>query len=257
MNVLVACEFSGRVRDAFAALGHYAVSCDILPSEVPGEHIQGDVRDVLDWGWDIMVAHPPCTFLATSGNRWLGRPGRAAAIEDALSFVRELLSAPIPRIGLENPRSLISSRIRPADQLIQPWMFGHGEVKATCLWLKGLPKLVPTAFVQGREARVHRMAPGPNRWRERSRTFTGVAAAMAAQWGSLGVEGAKPHLGGEVPRPGAGEGAWAEPLPPGEGQGCGARGGSLESFARGGSEKGRCSLAGAASAAREIEGGAA
>lgn len=182
MRVLVACEFSGVVRDAFGALGHVAMSCDLLPSETPGAHYRGDVRDVLDNGWDLMVAHPPCTHLAVSGARWFAEKREEQA--EALAFVRYLLDAPIPRIALENPVSIISSRIRKPDQIIHPWQFGHGETKATCLWLKGLPPLVPTDIVDGREPRVHRMPPGPNRWRERSRTLTGIAEAMAEQWGS-------------------------------------------------------------------------
>lgn len=184
MRVLVACEFSGVVRDAFAARGHFAMSVDLLPTERPGLHFQGDVipiayRD----GWDLMIAHPPCTHLAVSGARWFRekREEQAAALE----FVRRLLDAPIPRIALENPVSIISSRIRRPDQVVQPWMFGHGETKATCLWLKGLPPLRPTQIVDGREARVHKMAPGPDRWRERSRTLQGIAEAMADQWGSV------------------------------------------------------------------------
>lgn len=181
LRVLVACEYSGRVRDAFLARGHDALSCDLLPTEVPGPHYQGDVRDVLGAGWDLMIAHPPCTHLAVSGARYFYRK-RAEQLE-ALDFVRLLFAAPIPRIALENPVSVISSRIRKPDQIIQPWQFGHGEVKATCLWLCGLAPLVPTAIVAGREARVHRMPPGPDRWKERSRTFQGVAEAMASQWG--------------------------------------------------------------------------
>ena len=180
-RVLVACEFSGTVRDAFAAKGHDAWSCDLLPSETEGQHIQGDVRAVLGDGWDLLIAHPPCTHLAVSGARWFHLKQREQA--EALEFVQALLDAPIPRIALENPVSIISSKIRKPDQVIQPWQFGHGEVKATCLWLKGLPKLRPTNVVVGREPRVHRMPPGPNRWRERSRTFAGIAAAMADQWG--------------------------------------------------------------------------
>lgn len=182
MKVLIACEYSGAVRDAFRALGHDAMSCDLLPTEVEGPHYQGDVFDVIGEGWDLMVCHPPCTDLAVSGARHFpakiadGRQGRA------LDFVRRLLDAPIDRIALENPISVISSKIRKPDQIIQPWMFGHGEVKATCLWLKNLPLLTPTDIVDGREARVHRMPPGPNRWKERSRTLPGVAAAMASQW---------------------------------------------------------------------------
>ena len=181
MKVLVACEFSGVVREAFRSRGHDAWSCDLLPSEVDGAHFQKDVRDVLDMEWDLMVAHPPCTHLAVSGARWF-KDKRQEQI-DALDFVNALLLANVPRIALENPISIISSRICKPDQIIQPWQFGHPETKATCLWLKGLPKLVPTNIVEGREARVHRMAPGPDRWKERSRTLPGIAAAMAEQWG--------------------------------------------------------------------------
>ena len=182
MRVLVACEYSGRVRDAFRAVGHDAVSCDLLPTEIPGPHHVGDVRDILQDGWDLMVAHPPCTHLAVSGARWFHAKQREQA--EALDFVRLLLDAPIPRIALENPVSIISSRIRKPDQVIQPWQFGHGETKATCLWLKNLKKLTPTNIVPGREPRVHRMRPSPDRWKERSRTFDGVAQAMAQQWGA-------------------------------------------------------------------------
>jgi site-specific DNA-cytosine methylase len=182
MRVLVACEYSGVVRDAFIARGHDALSCDLLPTEQPGPHFQGDVTELLKHGWDLMIAHPPCTHLAVSGARWF--KDKLTEQADALDFVRALLAAPIARIALENPVSIISSRIRKPDQIIQPWQFGHGETKATCLWLKNLPKLQPTDVVDGREARVHRMPPGPDRWKERSRTFTGIAAAMAAQWGN-------------------------------------------------------------------------
>ena len=178
---LVACEYSGRVRDAFLSRGHDAVSCDLLDTEVAGPHYKRDVTDLLGDGWDLMVAHPPCTHLAVSGARWFKE--KRAEQEEALEFVRLLLSAPIPMIALENPISIISSRIRKPDQIIQPWQFGHGETKATCLWLKNLPKLHPTNIVDGRENRVHRMSPGPNRWKERSRTFEGIAEAMADQWG--------------------------------------------------------------------------
>lgn len=181
MRVLIACEYSGIVRDAFAARGHYAVSCDLLPTEQPGNHHPGDVREILHSGWDLMIAHPPCTHLAVSGARWWKEKQEEQA--QALDFVRLLLDAPIPKIALENPISIISTAIRKPDQIIQPWQFGHGETKATCLWLKNLPPLMATAIVEGREARVHRMPPGPNRWKERSRTFPGIAAAMAAQWG--------------------------------------------------------------------------
>lgn len=180
MRVLVACEYSGRVRDAFTALGHYAMSCDLLPTEVPGLHYQGDVKDIINDGWDVMIAHPPCTHLAVSGSRWFKNKQKEQA--ESLDFVRYLLAAPIPKIALENPISVISSKIRKPDQIIQPWQFGHGETKATCLWLKGLPKLMPTNIVEGREARVHKMAPGPNRWKERSRTYEGISRAMADQW---------------------------------------------------------------------------
>jgi site-specific DNA-cytosine methylase len=181
VKVLVACEYSATVREAFKAKGHYAMSCDLLPTEIPGEHYEGDVRDILHDGWDLMIAHPPCTHLAVSGARWF--KDKREEQREALAFVQELLDAPIPRIALENPISIISSKIRKPDQIIQPWMFGHGETKATCLWLKNLPDLVPTNIVDGREARVHKMAPSPDRWKERSRTFTGVAQAMAEQWG--------------------------------------------------------------------------
>jgi hypothetical protein len=181
MRVLVACEYSGIVRDAFAALGHDAWSCDLLPTERLGNHINGNVLDHLHRGWDLMIAHPPCTHLAVSGARWFKDKTREQA--DALDFVRRLLDAPIPRIALENPISIISSRIRKPDQIIQPWQFGHGETKATCLWLKHLPKLVPTNIVEGREARIHKMPPGPDRWKDRSRTYGGIADAMAQQWG--------------------------------------------------------------------------
>jgi site-specific DNA-cytosine methylase len=184
MKVLVACEFSGVVRRAFRARGHDAWSCDLLPAEDASPfHIQGDV---LRWigthdHWDLMIAHPPCTHLSVSGARWF--KDKLTEQAEALDFVRALLSAPILRIALENPISIISSRIRKPDQIIQPWQFGHGETKATCLWLKGLPPLAPTNIVPGREARVHRMPPGPDRGKERSRTFEGIAAAMADQWG--------------------------------------------------------------------------
>ena len=182
-RVLVACEYSGVVRDAFLARGHDAMSCDLLPTDAPGPHYQGDVFDVIGDGWDLMVAHPPCTHLSVSGARHFAAKiadGRQGA---ALDFVRALLAAPIPRIALENPISIISSKIRKPDQIIQPWQFGHGETKATCLWLKGLPKLTPTDIVEGREARVHRMPPSPDRWKLRSTTFAGIASAMATQWG--------------------------------------------------------------------------
>lgn len=185
MRVLVACEYSGAVRDAFRALGHDAMSCDLLPTDAPGPHHQGDVRDVLHDGWGLMVAHPPCTHLAVSGARHFAAKKASGVQDEALDFVRLLMAAPIPRIAIENPISIISSRIRKPDQVIQPWMFGHGETKATCLWLKGLPKLTPTNIVPGREARIHKMPPSPDRWKKRSETFQGIADAMAQQWGAL------------------------------------------------------------------------
>jgi hypothetical protein len=184
VKVLVACEYSGTVRDAFRARGHDAMSCDLLPTDAPGPHYLGDVRDVLGDGWDLMIAHPPCTYLSVSGMHWTRRGLRDPQLtEDALAFVRLLMDAPIPRIAVENPVSVISSRIRKPDQIIQPWQFGHGETKATCLWLKGLPALKPTNVVDGREARVHRLPPSADRWKIRSTTYAGIAAAMAAQWG--------------------------------------------------------------------------
>lgn len=186
MRVLVACEFSGVVRDAFARRGHDAWSCDLLPSEAPGKHIQGDaIRAIWDpRGWDLLIAHPPCTYLAVSGARWW--KGREKEQERALQFVKDLLYAPIFRIALENPIGRISTAILKPDQIIQPWQFGHGEVKATCLWLKNLPKLQPTNIVEGRIARVHREPPGADRWKNRSRTLVGIAEAMADTWGPLG-----------------------------------------------------------------------
>lgn len=181
-RALIACEYSGRVREAFRAVGWDAWSCDLLPAEDGSQyHVQGPVEPLLDQGWDLMIAHPPCTHLAVSGARWFKDKQQEQA--EALDFVRLLLDAPIPKIALENPVSIISSRIRKPDQIIQPWMFGHGETKATCLWLKGLPPLKPTNIVEGRENRVHRMPPSPDRWKERSRTYQGVADAMAQQWG--------------------------------------------------------------------------
>jgi hypothetical protein len=220
MRVLVACEYSGTVRDAFRELGHDALSCDLLPTERPGPHHQGDVRDLLHEGWDLMVAHPPCTYLSASGLHWNTRtPGRAALTEEALEFVRLLLEAPIPRVALENPVGCISTRIRPPDQTVQPWQFGHDASKATCLWLRNLPTLRPTKFVEPRlvccglevpegsgvygcmhccgekkarprwgnqtDSGQNRLSPSPDRWKIRSATYTGIAAAMALQWGGM------------------------------------------------------------------------
>lgn len=191
MKVLVACEFSGVVREAFRAYGHEAFSCDLLPSDWPSpNHYQGDVRDLLSEPWDLMIAHPPCTYLANSGVRWLyGGKGtvvdnaRWDEMEEAARFFQLLLDAPIERIAVENPIQHRHAALPKCDQIIQPWMFGHGETKATCLWLKGLPKLAPTNIVEGREGRVWYMSPGPDRWKERSRTLQGIANAMASQWG--------------------------------------------------------------------------
>jgi len=182
MRVVVACEYSGRVRQAFRDRGHDAWSCDLLDSEDHSHfHIRADVLSILGEGWDLMIAHPPCTDLAVSGARWFKSKGNRP--EQALNFVRALMDAPIEKICVENPVSIISSRIRKPDQIIQPWQFGHGETKATCLWLKGLPKLVPTNVVAGRTPKVHLMPPSQDRWKERSRTYEGIAEAMADQWG--------------------------------------------------------------------------
>jgi len=192
MRVLVACEFSGTVRDAFTALGHDAWSCDLLPSETPGNHIQGDVLDLLEPGvWDLMVAHPPCTHLAVSGARYFAQKQQQQA--EALGFVRVLLEAPVPHIALENPVSIISSRIRKPDQIVQPWMFGHPESKATCLWLKNLPALEPTDVLEmpasghwenQTPSGQNKLGPSPDRWKLRSATYAGLAQAMATQWSS-------------------------------------------------------------------------
>ena len=188
MKVLVACEFTGTVRRAFRELGHEAWSCDLLPAEDGGPHIQGDVRQVLGDGWDLMVAHPPCTHLAVSGARHFHRKQVEQA--EALEFVRTLMDAPIPRIALENPVSVISSRIRRPDQIIQPYQFGHPESKKTCLWLKGLNPLQPTAVMQMRgrwenqtPSGQNKLGPSPDRWKIRSKTYPGIAHAMATQWG--------------------------------------------------------------------------
>lgn len=186
MKVLVACEFSGIVREAFARRGHDAWSCDLLPSEIPGKHLQMDVFAAIDKGWDLMIAHPPCTHLAVSGARWF--KDKLIEQKAALRFVKQLMNTNIPHWALENPISIISSRIRKPDQIIQPWQFGHPETKATCLWFKGLPKLQPTNIVEGRTPRVHYASPGPDRWKNRSRTYTGIAEAMADQWGNAEQE---------------------------------------------------------------------
>ena len=182
MRVLVACEFSGIVRDAFRARGHDAWSCDLLPTERPGHHWPMSIFEpfILSMNWDMMIAFPPCTHLASSGARWFRAKQQEQA--EALAFVRFLKNQDIPRIAIENPIGILSTNWRKPDQIIQPWMFGHGETKATCLWLKNLPKLIPTNIVAGRHARVHREAPSPDRWKNRSRTLQGIADAMADQW---------------------------------------------------------------------------
>jgi len=184
-KVLIACEYSGRVRDAFAAAGFDAWSCDLLPTDQPnGNHYQGSVLDIIGNGWDLMIAHPPCTDLAVSGARHFAAKIADGRQQRALDFVRLLMNAPIERIAIENPISVISSKIRKPDQIIQPWQFGHGETKSTCLWLKNLPLLKPTNIVEGREQRIWKMPPGPDRWKKRSETFQGIADAMAEQWGA-------------------------------------------------------------------------
>ena len=196
MRVLISCESSGTVRDAFIRAGHDAMSCDMLPTEKPGPHYQGDVRDVLHNGWDLLIGHPPCTYLSVSGMHWTTRGLRDPQLtEDALAFARFLIDAPIARIAIENPVSIISSRIRKPDQIIQPYHFGHDASKKTCLWLKGLPPLRPTAFVEPRivdgkprwdnqtDSGQNKLPPSADRWRMRSKTYQGIADAMAAQWG--------------------------------------------------------------------------
>lgn len=183
-RVLIACEYSGRVRDAFLALGHEAMSCDLLPTDVPGPHYQGSVFDVIDYPWDLMIAHPPCTHLSVSGSRHFAAKRLDGRQQAGASFFMRLAKADIPHIAIENPVCVMSSLWRKPDQTIQPWQFGHGETKATCLWLKNLPPLRPTNVVEGREARIHRMPPSADRWKKRSETFQGIAQAMAEQWGA-------------------------------------------------------------------------
>lgn len=181
MKVLVACEFSGIVREAFKAKGHDAWSCDLLPTEIPGQHIQGDVLAIINDGWDLMIAHPPCTHLAVSGARWFKE--KKEEQRTAILFFLEFFMAGIPKVCVENPIGIMSTRFQKPNQIIQPWMFGHGETKATCLWLENLPLLEPTNIVEGRQGRVWKEPPGPNRWKNRSRTYAGLARAMADQWG--------------------------------------------------------------------------
>jgi site-specific DNA-cytosine methylase len=184
MNVLIACEFSGIVREAFKRKGHNAYSCDLISSEIKGKHYKGYVENLFDLykeEFNLMIAHPPCTHLSVSGARWF--KDKIHEQELALNFVKYLMNVPVEKICIENPISIISTKIRKPDQIIQPWMFGHGETKSTCLWLKGLLKLTPTNIVEGREAKVHKMPPSPDRWKNRSRTYQGIADAMADQWG--------------------------------------------------------------------------
>jgi hypothetical protein len=185
LNVLIACEESGVVRDAFAALGHNAWSCDLMPTRRPGQHWQGDVRDCNFAAFDLMIAHPPCDHLAVSGSRWFEAKRADGRQQAAVEFFRFLADAPVPMKCIENPVCIMSSHYRKPDQIIQPWQFGHGETKATCLWLTGLPALVPTEIVGGRADRIHKMPPGPNRKRDRSETYVGIARAMADQWGGM------------------------------------------------------------------------
>jgi hypothetical protein len=184
MKILVACEYSGVVRDAFINLGHEAMSCDLLPTDKPGSHYQGSLFDVIDYPWDIAIFHPPCTDLAVSGARHFEKKKFVGQQQASVSFFMKIikLSEHIPKIAIENPVCVMSSLWRKPDQVIQPWMFGHGETKSTCLWLKNLPKLEPTDIVEGREQRVHLMPPSADRWKLRSETYKGIAEAMANQW---------------------------------------------------------------------------
>ncbi len=190
MRVLVACEYSGRVRDSFIAKGHEAMSCDLLPTEKPGPHYQGDVRDVMDYPWDLMIAHPPCTDLSVSGAAWFEKKKRNGSQQMSASFFMMLAKSDIPRIAIENPICIMSRLWRKPDQIIQPWMFGHMEQKATCLWLKNLPVLYPTNDVKAqmmelpknKRERLHYLPPSDDRWKLRSETFQGIADAMAEQW---------------------------------------------------------------------------
>jgi hypothetical protein len=185
VKVLIGCEYSGVVRDAFLRGGYEAMSCDLLPTESPGPHYRGDIRDVLDYPWDLAIFHPPCTDLSVSGARHFLAKRMDGRQQASVAFFMSLAKADIPRIAIENPVCIMSSLWRKPDQVIQPWQFGHGETKATCLWLKGLPKLTPTNIVNGRENRIHRMPPSADRWKLRSMTYQGIADAMAAQWRPL------------------------------------------------------------------------
>jgi len=181
MRVLIACEYSGVVREAFKAKRHHAVSCDLLDSEISGLHYKGNIFDIIDQEWDMMIAFPPCTHLAVSGARWF--KDKQQEQQEAIRFFMKLMDAKIPRIAIENPIGIMSTLYRKPDQIIQPWQYGHGETKATCLWLSNLPLLTPTNIVEGREARIWKMPPSPNRAKERSRTYEGIAKAMSEQWG--------------------------------------------------------------------------
>ncbi len=183
MKVLIACEYSGAVRDAFIRVGHDAMSCDLLPTDKPGPHYQGDVFDIIRNGWDLMIAHPPCTHLSVSGARHFAAKRADGRQQAAVDFFMALANVEIPKIAIENPICIMSSHWRKPEQIIQPWQFGHGETKATCLWLKGLPNLKPTDIVSGRADRIHKMPPSPDRWKMRSATYQGIANAMAEQWG--------------------------------------------------------------------------
>lgn len=186
MRVLIACEYSGTVRDAFIRGGHDAMSCDLLPTDVPGPHYQGDLFDVIDYPWDLAIFHPPCTHLSVSGARHFAEKRMDGRQQSAVSFFMRIVraSAHIPKTAIENPICIMSSLYRQPDQIINPFQFGHGETKATCLWLKGLPLLTPANIVEGREDRIHKMPPSPERWKERSKTYQGIADAMAVQWGA-------------------------------------------------------------------------
>ena len=183
LKVLVACEYSGTVRDAFIKRGHEAMSCDLLPTDADGPHYQGDVRDVIDYPWDLMIAHPPCTHLSVSGAAWFKDKQMDGRQQSGVSFFMMLAKADVPMIAIENPVCIMSTLWRKPDQTVQPWQYGHGETKATCLWLKGLKPLTPTNIVEGREQRLHNLPPSPDRWKIRSTTFPGIADAMAEQWG--------------------------------------------------------------------------
>jgi hypothetical protein len=182
MKILIACEYSGTVRDSFIAMGHEVMSCDLLPTDKPGPHYQGDVFDIINDGWDLMVAHPPCTHLAVSGARHFAEKRADGRQQAGIDFFMALANAVIPKICIENPVCIMSTIWRKPDQIIQPWQYGHGETKSTCFWLKGLPLLQPTDVVEGRADRIHKMPPSADRWKLRSQTYQGIADAMAQQW---------------------------------------------------------------------------